>query len=260
MKKPVVAAQLYSFREFMKVPADMAKTLKRIKKIGFDAAQVSGVGPIEPAELKKIFDDAGVAPIGAHVALAKFRESLAGVADYCHALGIEYVAIPWLDRKMCKNLAEWKKLFKEFDGYALKLAKEGIHVQYHNHMFEFEQYGVKNGKGGTPLLEMLYSGTKYLQSELDFGWVARGGHSPAKWALRMAGRADQVHFKDWSIVDDQIVWRAIGEGGIDWPEVLKACKKAGTRYYIIEQDTCPVTNDPFKSFTISLAYMKSLGL
>ena len=261
MKTPIVAAQLFSFRDFMKVPADMAKTLKRIKKIGYDYAQVSGVGPIDPADLKKLFDDAGVTPIGAHVGLDKFRADLKGVAAYCHALGIEYVAIPWLDSKMCKTLADWKKLFREFDGFATKLAKEGIHLQYHNHMFEFEQFGVKNGKGGTTLLEMLYSGTKVLQSELDFGWVARGGHSPAKWALRMAGRADQVHLKDWSIVNGgEVAWRAIGQGGIDWPEVIKACKKAGTRYFIVEQDSCPITNDPFKSFAISLDYLKSIGL
>ena len=262
MAKPIIAAQLFTLREFMQKPADMAKTMKRVKKIGYDAAQVSGVGPIDPAELRKLMLDAGVQPIGAHVGLVKFRESLQkDVIDYCKALGISYVAIPWFDSKSLKTLAEWKKLFREFEGYAVKLAKEGIHLQYHNHMFEFEQFGVKGGKGGTTLLEMLYSGTKVLQAELDFGWVARGGHSPAKWALRMAGRADQVHLKDWSVVNGgEIVWRAIGEGGIDWPEVFKACKKAGTKYYIVEQDSCPITNDPFKSLAISRANLKAMGL
>ncbi|MGI6495790.1 MAG: sugar phosphate isomerase/epimerase family protein [Kiritimatiellia bacterium] len=260
-KTPVIAAQLYTLRDFMRVPADMATTLKRVKKLGYDAAQVSGVGPIDPADLRKLMLDAGVTPIGAHVGLDKFRADLKGVAAYCHALGISYVAIPWLDSKACKTTADWKKLFREFEGFATKLAKEGIRVQYHNHMFEFEQFGVKNGKGGTTLLEMLYAGTKTLQSELDFGWVARGGHSPAKWALRMAGRADQVHLKDWSIVNgDEIVWRAVGEGGIDWPEVFKACRKAGTKYYIVEQDSCPITGDPFKSLAISRANLGKMGL
>ena len=63
-KKPVIAAQLYTLREFLKTPADMARTLKRVKKIGYDAAQISGVGPIEPAELRRIMLDAGVEPIG----------------------------------------------------------------------------------------------------------------------------------------------------------------------------------------------------
>lgn len=259
-RKPVIAAQLYTLRNFLKTPVEIRQTMRRVRKIGYDAAQISGVGPIDPAELRAVMLDAGVDPIGAHVGLNEFRQDLGKVVADCHAWGIGYVAIPWLSRNDFQTLEDWKKLFKEFEGYAKVLAKEGLIVQYHNHMFEFEKFGIKNGKGGKTILEMLYTFTDMLQAELDFGWVVRGGHNPVAWALKMKGRLDQVHLKDWGVKDDQVVWRAIGEGGIDWPAVFKACKIAGTRDFIVEQDSCPITNDPFLSLAVSRKNIKAMGL
>ena len=261
-KKPVIAAQLYTLRDFLKTPADIVKTMARVKKIGYDTAQISGVGPIDPAELRTIMLDAGVTPIGAHVGVEQFRNDLAGVIDTCHKWGVGYAAIPWLDASRISTLEAWKGLAKEFNGFGKALASEGIVLQYHNHMFEFEKFGVKNGKGGQMFLDLLFKNTnpKYLQAELDLGWVARGNQSPVAWVLKMRNRLDQVHLKDWGVQANQPVWRAIGEGGICWPCVFKACKEAGTSCYIVEQDECPITNDPFLSLAISRKNIRAMGL
>jgi sugar phosphate isomerase/epimerase len=236
--------------------------MKRVKQIGYDAAQISGVGPIAPDELRDIMLDAGVEPIGAHVDVGQFRDNLQGVIADCHAWGIEYVAIPWLDFSKLTTTADWKALAKEFNGFGKILAKEDIVLQYHNHMFEFEKFGIKNGRGGTMFLDLLYSYTDpcYLQAELDLGWVARGNQSPVAWVNKMKGRLDQVHLKDWGVMKNEPVWRAIGEGGIDWPAVFKAFKAAGTIHHIVEQDSCPITNDPFLSLKVSRQNLKAMGL
>lgn len=259
-KKPVIAAQLYTLREFLKTPADMARTLKRVKKIGYDAAQISGVGPIEPAELRRIMLDAGVEPIGGHISLDEFRADVGKAIADCRGWGISYVAIPWLSYKAFTSMDDWKKLGREFDGYAKRLAQAGITLQYHNHMFEFERFGIRKGRGGRTILDLLYANTRLLQAELDIGWVVRGGHDPVAWVGKLAGRIDQVHLKDWGIVANEPVWRAVGEGGINWPLVLKACKRAGTRDYIVEQDSCPITGDPFLSLKISRDNLRAMGL
>jgi sugar phosphate isomerase/epimerase len=260
--KPVIAAQLYTLRSFLKTPEEIKTTMTRVRKIGYNAAQISGVGPIDPAELRKIMLDAGVDLIGAHVGIEQFRTNLASVISDCHKWGIGYVAIPWLDCKNLTTLAAWKALAREFNGFGKALAREGIVLQYHNHMFEFEKFGIKNGKGGETFLDLLFKNTNpdYLQAELDLGWVARGNQSPVVWVMKMTGRLDQVHLKDWGVKDNEPVWRAIGEGGICWPCVFKACKAAGTRHYIVEQDSCPITNDPFLSLAISRKNIKAMGL
>ena len=55
-----IGAQLYTLREFTKTPADIAETMKKVREIGYEAVQVSGMGPIDPKELKKIVDGEGL--------------------------------------------------------------------------------------------------------------------------------------------------------------------------------------------------------
>ncbi len=259
-KKYRVAAQMYGFREFTKIPEDMAKTIRKVKKMGYDYIQISAFGPIEAVELKKICDGEGVQPIGAHVGLPRFRENEKQVIEDCKAWGTDYVAIPSLMRSEYITLDDWKKLFREFEGYAKRFAKEGLFVQYHNHSFEFEKFGIKKGAGGKTILDMMYDNTKVLQAELDFGWIARGGYNPVLWANKMKGRLDQVHLKDWGIVNNIPEFRAIGEGSLDLPAIIKACKASGTKDFIVEQDTCTLTNDPFLSYSISRKNLLKMGL
>jgi hypothetical protein len=46
MAKTMIAAQLYTVRDFMKTPGDMAKSLKMVKALGYGAVQLSGNGPL----------------------------------------------------------------------------------------------------------------------------------------------------------------------------------------------------------------------
>jgi sugar phosphate isomerase/epimerase len=50
----------------------------------------------------------------------------------------------------------------------------------------------------------------------------------------------------------------VGEGNLNWPAILDACRAAGVRWYIVEQDTCQ--RDPFDSLAISLRNLHGMGL
>ena len=41
----------------------------------------------------------------------------------------------------------------------------------------------------------------------------------------------------------------IGEGNLDWPEILSACHEAGTEWLVVEQDEC--ARDPLESLAMS---------
>ena len=66
MKKNRIAAQLYTLRDFLKTPEEIAKSLRKVKKIGYDAVQISGLGPIDTVELKKIIDGEGLVCCATH--------------------------------------------------------------------------------------------------------------------------------------------------------------------------------------------------
>src|SRR5947208_8721270 len=56
MSASQIGCQMYTLRDFTKTPGDLAKTLARVKKIGYQAVQMSGHGPIDPAELARMLE------------------------------------------------------------------------------------------------------------------------------------------------------------------------------------------------------------
>ena len=66
MKLKQVAAQLYTIRDHLKTPSDIAKSLKRVSDIGYQAVQISGMGPIDESELVKILDGEGLVCCATH--------------------------------------------------------------------------------------------------------------------------------------------------------------------------------------------------
>ena len=59
MKRDEIALTLYTVRDFSQTEKDLLNTLRKIKKIGYDAIQVSSIGQINPIEIKKMCDDIG---------------------------------------------------------------------------------------------------------------------------------------------------------------------------------------------------------
>ncbi len=56
MKLSQVGAQLYTLRDQMKTPEDIATSLAKVRDIGYQTVQVSGIGPIEVTALKDLLD------------------------------------------------------------------------------------------------------------------------------------------------------------------------------------------------------------
>ena len=49
----------------------------------------------------------------------------------------------------------------------------------------------------------------------------------------------------------------IGEGNLDWADVLFACARSGAELLIVEQDIC--RRDPFESLAVSRRGLERLG-
>lgn len=259
-----LAVTLYTLRDFCNTPRDTARTLAGVRRIGYTNVQISGGGLMDqdPADLARMMDDAGVTVIGSHIGLAMMREDFRGVVARLKAWRCSHTAIPWMPPDDCATPADWKARAREFTRLGKAFAAEGITLQYHNHHFEFHKVGGHAGLGGRTGLDILYafSDPRYLQAEIDTAWVARGGCDPAAWCAAVAGRMDQVHLKDWRLIGGEPAWTEVGEGNLNWPAILKACKAAGVRHYIVEQDDCPVTKDPFRSIAVSLRNLRAMGL
>lgn len=263
-KASMIACILYTVRDYAETPAAIVRTFKRLRKIGYKNVQVSG-GPYvntDPAELRKMADDTGLSLIGSHIGWPVFESDPDKAVAMSNAWGAHYAAIPsWRPTEDESPAKAWRSFAAKCNKIGEKLKASGIQLQYHNHAFEFEKLNIRNGRGGRFPHSILMDGTQpaNLQPELDIGWVARAGLDPAEYIDLFKGRLDQVHVKDWGVDKGQEpIWRAIGEGNLNWPTIIRRCKAAKVKMYIVEQDSCPVTNDPFKSLTISFEKLMEL--
>ena len=255
MSNSVIAAQLYTLRNYLKTPEDIAETLKKVKEIGYDAVQVSGMGPIEPSSLKEICDKEGLTICATHISFDRMKNDFDAVVKEHKLWDCKYVGLGSMPKEFREKGKEgYMEFAKEASRIAKKLADNGLQFIYHNHKFEFEKFDGLTG------LDILFneSDKETFGFEIDTYWVQAGGADPVVWIKKMEGRMGVVHFKDMTIQNDEQIMAEVGEGNLNWPDIIKACKEIGVKWYAVEQDRCQ--RDPFESLAISLKNMKKMGL
>ncbi|MCA0758473.1 sugar phosphate isomerase/epimerase [Paenibacillus sp. N4] len=254
MKLANIAAQLYTLRDFCKTEADLEQTLRKVREIGYQAVQVSGIGPIAPEAVKRIADEAGLNICATHVSYDSLVNEFEANVQKHKLWNCEYVGIGGLPERYRTSGESYAAFAKEASEIGRRLKEQGLQFIYHNHQFEFEKFG---GRTGMDILAQ-ESDFDAFGFELDTYWVHVGGVNPASMIRRVNGRMRVVHLKDLEIVGHQQVFAEIGEGNLNFEEIIGACRETGVEWYVVEQDVC--RRDPFESLAISYNYLSKLAL
>jgi len=250
MKLNQVAIQLYTLRDFCKTASDYADTLKKVRAMGYQAIQISKVGPIPPAELRSIAEGEGLVICATHEPALTILNEPAKVVERLAALGTKYTAYPHPAGVDFTNPAHVDNLIAKLDAAGAVLREAGQTLTYHNHASEFCRVG------GVPLLETIYARTnpQNLQGEIDTYWVQIGGCNPVEWCARLRNRLPLLHLKDYAV--DAIgkpYITEIGQGNLDFKAIIAAAEASGCEWFIVEQDICP--GNPFDSIKKSFDYI-----
>ena len=254
MAKALIGAQLYTVREHLKTPADIAASCKKVKEMGYDGVQLSALGPIEIGELKKILDGEGLICGATHEPLERLRDEPEKVIDEHQQLGCRYTAIGGFFPKEAWTRGLWERFIKDFNAVARLYADAPLSIGYHNHSHEFAP-----ADGAVPMQMLVKHLDPSIWMEIDTYWVTHGGGDPAAWIEKVAGRLPCVHYKDMSITPQrQQLYCEIGAGNLNWARINQACAKAGVEWYLVERDEGEM--DPFDSLKISLQSMRAMGL
>ena len=260
MKISQVAAQLYTVRDFTQTRAGFARSMAKIAEIGYGAVQVSAIGDIPDAEVKRIADDHGLTICNTHSSYELLLNDLDAVIEQHKLWDCQHVAIGSMPPDFRDSEDGYRRFAVIGSEIGEKLAQAGLSFSYHNHSFEFVKFAGRTG------LDILFdeSDARYFQAELDTYWVQHGGADPAAWIGRLAGRMPVIHLKDMVMLPDENAPRPlqemaeVGEGNMNFAAILQACRGAGVNWYAVEQDICQ--RDPFESLAISYRNLNALGL
>ena len=258
-----IGAQLFTVRDFMKTPEDFDNACKKISETGYKTVQISGT-PLDAKTIKEILDKYQLKAKLSHLPFDAFEKKPDWVIEYNKTLGSDLCGLGMMPLQYIAGIEELKGFIKKVNSICEMLKAEKMYFGYHNHSVEFAKI-----KGKT-VFDILSEETdpEAFNFIVDTYWLQVGGKNPAKCIKELGKRAMAVHFKDCKIdVDD---WQhpkmaEVGEGNLDWDEIIAACEAAGTRWAFVEQDCdwMPDSNfengNPFASLKSSYEFLKTKG-
>lgn len=244
-----LAVQLYTLRDAGLAFDDLLATVARA---GYDGVETVGTHGLTGHELRDALARHGLSGSSAHVQLAALRDDVdACLATYLEA-GIDTLVVPFLapDARPA-DTDGWTGLGRELGRLARRCEAAGARLLYHNHDFEFAAVG-----DGIALTHLL-GGSEPLGLELDLGWAVRAGADPDALLARYAGRVPRVHVKDLAGDGDAAEggWADVGHGTVEWPPLLRAARRAGAEWWIVEHDA---PRDPVASVRRSATYLREV--
>ena len=247
----MIAVQLYTLRDQLQDPDGLSGVLGRLREIGYRTVEVAGLGPRTLDRFGQELVRANLVACATHVSLARLTQDFDETVAQCREWGSEYAVVPSLPDEY-RSEAGYRRFAAEAVELASRLRASGLQLVYHNHSHELERYGEHTG------LEMLLAATPAdaLHAEMDTYWLQYGGANPSAWIRRFKGRVPLVHLKDMAVDRGQPVQVEVGEGNLDWTEILSACRDAGTRWLVVEQDES--RRDPMQSVAMSYDYLAKL--
>ena len=155
-----------------------------------------------------------------------------------------------------KTEEEWNEFGKSLSSYVEIFQDNGIHLGYHNHSFEFNPL-----PSGKMPIECILDHNEDLKFEIDLGWTVAGNADPIFWVKKYSHKIIACHLKDFISKDLDLIEHdsqcAIGEGFIDWKEILTEVTKTNCNIFALEHDN---PKDYKEYGTKSLEFLSSLQI
>lgn len=254
--------QLFSIHEDMS--RDPIGTLKAVKAMGyedfetygFDGEKVTYYG-YKASAFKKILDDLQLTATSGHYGFSPFLtkpvDDLERFVDQCiqgaHALNKPYITWPWIAPEQ-RTIDNFKLMSKKLNIIGEQVKAAGLGFAYHNHGFEFEDHDGENGYD----IILQETDPSLVKLQMDLYWVMHSSKlTPKELIKKQAGRYVMWHIKDMDKVTRD--YTELGNGSIDYVEILPDPVESGLEFYYIEQGG-NYAQSPMESAAESADYFK----
>ena len=248
--------QLYTLRDVL--PADPKGILTQVASFGYreiesyegDKGMFWGM---KNTEFKSFMDGLGMKIVSSH---CDINNDFERKAEEAAAIGMRYLICPYLGPQ--KNLDAFKRAADTFNKRGETCRKYGLRFAYHNHDYSFLPV-----EGQLPQDVMMQNTDKDLVDyEMDIYWVVTAGQDPKAWFEKYNDRFRLCHIKDRkknAPESDKDASVVIGQGGINFADILKSGSKHGMKHFIVEQERYDNTT-PVNAVRDNAAYLKNFSL
>jgi sugar phosphate isomerase/epimerase len=252
-----IGLQLYSLRNEFKT--DVAGTLAKVKAWGIKNIEGGGTYGMSMEDYKKLLKENNLKIVSVGADFNELKTNPEKVIENAKAFGAKYVVCFWIphdgDNFTFENIKEAVDVFSS----AGKILKDnGLSLCYHPHGYEFRPYG------DATLFDYMVKNTdpKYFNFEMDVFWIKHPGQDPVALLKKYPKRFLLMHLKDrkpgtpgnqngHADVESNVI---LGTGDVGIATVMKEAKKAGVKYYFIEDES----SHSVEQIPQSLKYLKSL--
>ncbi len=253
--------QLFTVRDAM--AKDPIETLQKVKEMGYEDFETYGFDPktkmiygFKPTEFKKVLDDLNLTTTSGHYGFSDYfnasEDQLKWFVDQCievsSLLNAPYITWPWVhpDRR---NAESFKILADKLNRIGEQIKSAGLGFAYHNHGYEFENW---EGTTGHDIL-MRITDSDLVKLQMDMYWVVHSGKTPKELVDQQPGRYVMWHIKDMDKITRD--YSELGNGSIDYTQLLPDANKSGMEYYFIEQGG-NFASSSMESVAVSAQYFK----
>lgn len=257
------------------------EVLRRLKESGFSAVEVSQIAMTSEnvAEMRRAKEELGTDFGALSAGLGggpndSLLEDFGKIVKDAKTLGSSRLRIGMMPFPAMASHEALLDFCRQAEEISARLADEGITLYYHNHHVEFAK------RGGSTLLDIIRAEAPTMRLEIDVHWVQRGGKDPVRMLEKYSGLVDLVHLKDYRIGEmDPAAFEAlqdgdraafmqaftgvvqfgeVGEGNLEWTEIVDQALASGAEYLLIEQDQ-QYGRDPYDCLSTSRDNLVALG-
>jgi sugar phosphate isomerase/epimerase len=254
-----LGVQLWSFREQAK--ADPAAMLRLVRGMGLTHVETAGLYDMPVQQFADAIKKADLRVTSMHVPYEDLKNRPDTVIANAKALGARYVGIAWYPHGDSGfTEADARRAVADFNRFGRTLKDAGLTFFYHNHGYEPVPYG-----DGT-LLDFIIRETdpSLVAFEMDVLWTWLPNVDPVALIQKYPGRFKLMHIKDMKpglprgslsggLPDEQKA--VIGQGQVNWADLMAAAEKDGFEHYYIEDES----PDPVANVPKSISYLETLS-
>lgn len=248
-----LGAQLYSVRNYLQNEEDLKMTFHRLKKMGYENVQLSGLAPFPAKVIREVSLESGLPIPCTHVSFSELvDETEKTIQEHklwdCPVIGLG--AMPKEYRGTREGLDAFLKIMET---PVNKIMDAGLSFAYHNHAFELTPF-----EDGSLAFDIMLEQLLHWNFIMDTYWVEFAGKSAEQYIRKIGGdRLVNIHFKDMA-KDEKHSICACGDGCLDFKSLYSACKEIGVQNVFVEQDNAVDAKDTFGEMEKSFRHLRPI--